>query len=427
MVLDARGATRSSARESTAHGRTAAIASRDVLGPEPACEHHPAGVATAHARGASGSPSCHGRSIDRADLAPSQQQLSRRASGARPRGRRTGRGRRRSSSTSPTKTATRSTVSGASSTARRAAGSRVGEDEADQVGAGLDRGVDVLLPGQAAHLDERPRQQLGELRAWIVGAHQRRPDQDGVRARELGCGGLAREPRSRSRRSAPGRVGACATQLELGAPVDAERRQVARVDPDHRGAELPSRARARPRRAPRRACRARATRRARSSAAAAASSRSRRIRSTASAPASASRHRARRGREEALGEQRQARRGARAARRSSDEPAEPLVDEHRHRACTRAARTRVRRRATSAVRAQVAGRRRAPFELGDRAEAWCARVQTGTSRCRCLAARRRRARRAVRGARLSRSPRARPRCPRAGRPPGRLRRSRRRR
>ena len=30
------------------------------------------------------------------------------------------------------------------------------QDEADQVGAGLDGGVDVLLPRQAAHLDERP-------------------------------------------------------------------------------------------------------------------------------------------------------------------------------------------------------------------------------------------------------------------------------
>ena len=31
-----------------------------------------------------------------------------------------------------------------------------GEDEPDEVGAGVDRGVDVVLARQPAHLDERP-------------------------------------------------------------------------------------------------------------------------------------------------------------------------------------------------------------------------------------------------------------------------------
>ena len=70
--------------------------------------------------------------------------------------------------------------------ARRA----LGEDEAAQVGSRFDRGVDVLLARQPADLDERPREQLLQLRARVVRAHQRRPDEDGVRAGELGCGGL---------------------------------------------------------------------------------------------------------------------------------------------------------------------------------------------------------------------------------------------
>ncbi len=60
------------------------------------------------------------------------------------------------------------------------------EDEADEVGARVDRDVDVLLAGQPADLDERPRDQLGELGAGIGRAHQRRADEDRVRAGELG-------------------------------------------------------------------------------------------------------------------------------------------------------------------------------------------------------------------------------------------------
>ena len=65
-----------------------------------------------------------------------------------------------------------------------------GEDEADEVGARLDRRVDVLLPGEAADLDERPRDQLRELRAGVGRAHQRRADEHRVRAGQLGGGAL---------------------------------------------------------------------------------------------------------------------------------------------------------------------------------------------------------------------------------------------
>ena len=116
--------------------------------------------------------------------------------------------------------------------ARRA----LGEDEAAQVGSRFDRGVDVLLARQPADLDERPREQLLQLRARVVRAHQRRPDEDGVRAGELGCGGLC-----------PGVDGALRDdnavargfrhQLELRGAVDPEGAEVARVDADHAGAE----------------------------------------------------------------------------------------------------------------------------------------------------------------------------------------------
>ncbi len=111
-----------------------------------------------------------------------------------------------------------------------------GEDEADEVGAGFDGDVDVLLARQAADLDERPRDELGELRAGVRRTHQRRADQDGVRPRELRLGRLRprldralgdQDPVARS-------VG---EQPQLGLPVDAERGEVAGVDADDRRAE----------------------------------------------------------------------------------------------------------------------------------------------------------------------------------------------
>ena len=60
-------------------------------------------------------------------------------------------------------TATDSIVSGTGRTPGALRGG-VGEDEAREVGAGLGGGGDVLLAGQTADLDERPRDELGELR-----------------------------------------------------------------------------------------------------------------------------------------------------------------------------------------------------------------------------------------------------------------------
>ena len=64
------------------------------------------------------------------------------------------------------------------------------EDEAAQIGTGLDRDGDVLLPREAADLDERPGDQLRERAAGSARAHQRGADQDGVGAGQLGLGAL---------------------------------------------------------------------------------------------------------------------------------------------------------------------------------------------------------------------------------------------
>ena len=73
---------------------------------------------------------------------------------------------------------------------RRAARRALGEDEAEQVRARLDRGVDVLLPRQAAHLDERAREQLAQLRGGVGRPHERGADEHRVGTGELGGGGL---------------------------------------------------------------------------------------------------------------------------------------------------------------------------------------------------------------------------------------------
>ena len=184
------GADSSCDAASTAHGCTARDRGADVVRAEPAGEHEPAvRRRRAAASGRGPRPPTAGRRRAR----PARRRGAGRRRGRAPcppRARRAGRGRRRCSSGSPTKTATLSTVSGTSSTRGRAARRALGEDEAAEVGAGLDRGVDVLLPRQPADLDERPREQLAQLRAGIGRAHQRRADEDRVCAGELGRGRL---------------------------------------------------------------------------------------------------------------------------------------------------------------------------------------------------------------------------------------------
>ena len=60
-----------------------------------------------------------------------------------------------------------------------------GEDEPGEVGARLGGDGHVLFARQPADLDERPVDQLAELRRRIRRAHERRPDEHGVRSGEL--------------------------------------------------------------------------------------------------------------------------------------------------------------------------------------------------------------------------------------------------
>ena len=98
------------------------------------------------------------------------------------------------------------------------------EDEAEQVCAGFGGDRDVLLPSQSADLHERTREQLGELRTRIRRAHERRPDEDRVRARELGLRALGSRGDSGlgDHYAVAGRP---RDELELGTAVDLERRR----------------------------------------------------------------------------------------------------------------------------------------------------------------------------------------------------------
>ena len=110
-------------------------------------------------------------------------------------------------------------MSGASSSASVRRGLLVGQDEADEVGARLDGGVDVLLAGQPADLDERPAQQLAQRRSGIGRAHQRRADEHRVRPGELG-GGRLRARRDATLGDQHAVAGHPREQGELAAPVD---------------------------------------------------------------------------------------------------------------------------------------------------------------------------------------------------------------
>ncbi len=120
---------------------------------------------------------------------------------------------------------------------RGAARALLGEDEPDEVGAGVDGCVDVLLAREPADLHERPCQQVAELRAGVARGHERRADEHRVGAGELGGGRLCprRDPAFRDHDP----ITRCACdELELGAAIDREVAEVARVDADDRCAEL---------------------------------------------------------------------------------------------------------------------------------------------------------------------------------------------
>ena len=206
-----------------------------------------------------------------------------------------------------------------------------------------------------------------ELRTRVGGAHQRRADEHGIRAGELGGGRLRARLDRRSRRSRRDRAARVRRARAARARSIANVAEVARVDADHRRVERDGARelvrvvrldeRVEPERVGAAPCSSRGG----------ASSRSRRSSSAASAPAS------------------------RASRRCSGVEKKPLASSgsvasprapragrptSRRSARRRAPTSRVRRplrsaRATCgdvAVRAKVARRRRAPLELRDRAE-----------------------------------------------------------
>ena len=218
--------------------------------------------------------------------------------------------------------------------------------------------------------------QLGELRGGVGRLHQRRADEDRVRAGELGRGALGA-----ARDAALGDDDAILRrsrdELELPRAVDLERREVAGVDPDRVGSERDGARELRRRRAPRRRRRARARAAQAIRRAAVSSSRSRSRSRIASAPASVAVRRS-----SSVEKNPFARSGrlvaARAARRSSQLPPK------------RSASTRIETAAAPGplvgggdgrgigVRPQVAGRRRAPLDLGDRREPRRRRARRGS-------------------------------------------------
>ncbi len=111
------------------------------------------------------------------------------------------------------------------------------EDEPDEVGSGRDGRVDVLLPGQAAHLHERPGEQPRELGSRVRRAHQRRSDQDGAGAAQL-RGGRLRARLDAALRDHDAVARRARDQCELRVAVDREVPEVPGVDADDRCVEL---------------------------------------------------------------------------------------------------------------------------------------------------------------------------------------------
>ena len=108
-----------------------------------------------------------------------------------------------------------------------------GEDEPGEVGAGLGRDGHVLLPRQAAHLHERPRQQLAQLcrRDRVpASAPSRRGSRPRPRARPLLPAPASCTPLSAiATRSG----GIRATSASCVSRSIVEGREIAGVDPDH--------------------------------------------------------------------------------------------------------------------------------------------------------------------------------------------------
>ena len=121
---------------------------------------------------------------------------------------------------------------GTGRTAASAARAPFCENESGQVGPGLGCGSHVFLACQSAHLDQWPRDELGELRSRVVRTHERRADEDRVGAGEFGRRPLG--PRFDAALRDDGTIARRARdEAELRLAVDAERGEIARVDPDH--------------------------------------------------------------------------------------------------------------------------------------------------------------------------------------------------
>ena len=294
----------------------------------------------------------------------------------------------------------------------------VGEDEADEVGAGVDGDVDVVLSCQPADLDERPRRRARRAAHRDRGAHQRRADKtafapassasaacardsialSAIRIRSRGASARSRSWARRSMRNVPRSRALIPITGASSATARCELVRVVRLDERVEAERL---------------CLAK--QRGGGGVVEVAQDQQRGV-----GAAVAHSRRGRPGAEKKPFASSGSDVAARAARRSSSEPPKRCVDEHRHRAGAGSV-VALGHRGDVAVRPQVARRRRAALELGDRAEAGWRRARPRTSYP--PAWRTRRAARAARLRRPSREPRGRPRARRADRPRGRRRRS----
>ena len=212
------GETSSCELASTAHGRTVSIAARTFSGESLPGEDEASRRSEPLARDATGLPA------PRADRRPARRARRRggaphRGCGGRSRGHRAGRGRRASSSSSPTSTATESIVSGTGSTrsARRGlSAARMNPARSAPASAAAATSSSRVSPQT---LTSGRANELRELPAGIRRAHERRADEHGVGAGQLGRGRLGARLDPALRDDDPVAWGA-RDEVELGAPVD---------------------------------------------------------------------------------------------------------------------------------------------------------------------------------------------------------------